>query len=412
MCLAGLAIDYPNPIFPLLATLLLIANLLATMASRLKRCSWLRWIVLGMTILMAQVWSVKLGIYLTRHAAPTANHALPWFLPMITLLGAVLLAIALVGILTGGKNVSRFDLATPTINAAWVFAAVYYLLSLENGSMQGFGVTATAAAAGHFGIAAWLGNARREGAPGTNAFTMAGALLLTLSLPLAFNSHFGTLPLLALTAFGLAFQAQSWNSGGVRGTSYLLQFTAALALFLDMIGGGAEHLTWGGMTVALLMASTSLWHFRWCRQNVPPTPSRYFARDEQDRTAALLLLAALLNAFMAGRVVLYRVFWQGAESAFSFACGQSVLINLGAALLLLLALRLRNKELRNVAVLVTLTGGAKVFFSDLLVTEGFPLVISVLSFGLLITLVSVILSRWPKGIEPGRECKVAVGGQL
>jgi hypothetical protein len=410
MCLAGLAIDYPNPIFPLLAILLLIANLLATLATRLKRSSWLRWMVLGMTILMAQVWSVKLAVYLTRHTDPTANHALPWFLPMITLLGAVLLAIAFLGILTSGKHkVSRFDLALPTINAAWVFAAAYYLLAAEKGGLQGFGVTAAAAAAAHFGIAAWLGNARREGAPGTNAFTMAGALLLTLSLPLAFNSHLGTLPLLAVTAVGLAYQAQHWSSGGVRGTSYLLQVTAALALALDMTGGGAEHLTGGGLVVAALMATAALWHFRWCRQNPPPAASLLFSRDEQDRSAVLLLLAALLNTFMAGRVVLYQLLWQGAEGAYAFACGQSVLINIGAALLLLLALRLRNKELRNVAVLVSLVGGAKVFFSDLLATQGFPLVVSVLSFGLLITLVSIILSRWPRGYTASSVQESAVG---
>lgn len=397
MCLAGLAIDYPNPIFPLLAILLLIANMLATLATRLKRCSWLRWMVLAMTILMAQVWSVKLGIYLTNHTAPTVNHAHPWFLPMITLLGAVLLAISLLGILTSGeKRISLFDLALPTINAAWVFAAVYYLLSAEQGGLQGFGVTATAAAAAHFGLAAWLGSARREGAPGTNAMTMAGALLLTLSLPLAFNSHLGTLPLLAVTAAGLALQAQAWQSGGVRATSYLLQLTAALALAMEMASGGAKLLTWGGMMAAILMATAALWHFRWCRRHAPPANSKLFSHDRRDRSAVLLFFAALLNGFLAVRVLLYQWFGQGLEGVHAFACAQSVLINSGAALLLLLALRLRNRELRNVAVLITLLGGAKVFLVDLLSAEGFPLVVSVLSFGLLITLMPIVLSRWPR----------------
>jgi hypothetical protein len=401
MCLAGLAIDYPNPIFPLLAFLLLIANLQATLATRLKRCSWLRWMVLGMTILMAQVWAVKLGIYLTRHTAPTANHALPWFLPMITLLGAVLLGIALLGILRSGNNrVSRFDLILPTINVAWVFAAIYYLLSAEKGGMQGFGVTATAAAAVHFGLAAWLGNARREGAPGTNALTFAGALLLALSLPLSFNSQIGTLPLLAAAAAGLALQAQAWQSGGVRATSYLLQLSAAIILASVMVGSGARFLNIGGMIIATLMATVALWHFRWCRRNSPPTASQLFAYDLQDRSASLLLFAALINSFLVGRVLLYLWLGDGATGGTSFACAQSVLINSGAAILLLLALRLRNRELRNVAVLVSLLGGAKVFFVDLLSATGYPLIVSVLSFGLLITLLPIILSRWPRNPDP------------
>jgi hypothetical protein len=401
MCLAGLAIEYPNPIFPLLAILLLLANVLATLATRLRRCSWLRWMVLGMTILVAQVWSYKLAILLSRHAQPTAAQALPWFIPLVTLLGGALLAIALLGILTSGeRKVSRFDLALPTINVAWIFATTHHLLSVQSSNLQGFGVTMTALAAAHFGLAAWLGNARREGAPGTNAFSMAGALLLTLSLPLAFNNSLATLPLLAATAFGLALLAQSWSSGGVRGTSYLLQLAAAVLLMLIMLGEDARPLGWGGMMVAALLAMAAFWHFRWCRLNAPPAGSQLFARDREDRSAVLLLLAALLSTFMAGRVILYQWLGQGAETAHAFSCAQSVLINSGAALLLIMAIRLKNRELRNVAMLITMLGGFKVFLYDLLSTQGFPLVVSVLSFGLLITLVPVILSRWPKETAP------------
>ncbi|HEX2694912.1 MAG TPA: hypothetical protein VHP61_04110, partial [Acidobacteriota bacterium] len=49
MCLAGAAIDYPDPFFPYLFMILLTANLLGYYAGTLKRCGWLRWTVLLVT---------------------------------------------------------------------------------------------------------------------------------------------------------------------------------------------------------------------------------------------------------------------------------------------------------------------------------------------------------------------------
>jgi len=42
MCLAGAAIDYPDPFFPYLFMVLLTANLLGYYAGTLRRCGWLR----------------------------------------------------------------------------------------------------------------------------------------------------------------------------------------------------------------------------------------------------------------------------------------------------------------------------------------------------------------------------------
>ena len=50
MCMAGAAIDYPKPFFPYLAMILWTANLLGFFATSLKRCSWLRWIVLAVSM--------------------------------------------------------------------------------------------------------------------------------------------------------------------------------------------------------------------------------------------------------------------------------------------------------------------------------------------------------------------------
>ena len=62
MCFAGAAIDYPHPFFPYLSLVLLTANVLGYFAAQLKRCSWLRWSVLAVTMVMLQLWGVRLGI--------------------------------------------------------------------------------------------------------------------------------------------------------------------------------------------------------------------------------------------------------------------------------------------------------------------------------------------------------------
>ena len=56
----------------------------------------------------------------------------------------------------------------------------------------------------------------------------------------------------------------------------------------------------------------------------------------------------------------------------SFRCAQSILINCAAAGLMLFAVRRRNREIRNVAVLVTMIGAIKVFLYDMLQTHGVP----------------------------------------
>ena len=80
-----------------------------------------------------------------------------------------------------------------------------------------------------------------------------------------------------------------------------------------------------------------------------------------------------------------------------------MLINTAAAILMLIALSRRDREVRNVAILVTVIGGLKVFLSDLLGRHGIPLTASVLTFGVAAAVESVALGRWAREseAEPG-----------
>ncbi|MBE0597658.1 MAG: hypothetical protein IH614_10335 [Desulfuromonadales bacterium] len=81
-----------------------------------------------------------------------------------------------------------------------------------------------------------------------------------------------------------------------------------------------------------------------------------------------------------------------------------MVIIVGAAGLMMLAFfRGRNRELRNVAVMVTMVAAGKVFLFDLFQIQGVPLVTSVFLFGVAISLISVALTRWSKGGRGGEE---------
>ncbi len=84
-------------------------------------------------------------------------------------------------------------------------------------------------------------------------------------------------------------------------------------------------------------------------------------------------------------------------------CSQSVIINLSAIVLIFFAQAYYNREVRNVAILVTVIGAINVFLYDLFRAHGMPLVISVLSFGLATAVESVILGRWQRLSAPAQD---------
>jgi uncharacterized membrane protein len=139
-------------------------------------------------------------------------------------------------------------------------------------------------------------------------------------------------------------------------------------------------------------------HYRWCRSQNPPEQSAVFQKiDRGDFSAVAILLAALLNAFFMLRLIVNRVLaalLSPAELSNALPCSQSIIINLSAIALMFFAQAQRTREVRNVAILVTVIGAVNVFLYDLIRAHGMPLVLSVLSFGLATAVESVILGRW------------------
>jgi hypothetical protein len=186
-----------------------------------------------------------------------------------------------------------------------------------------------------------------------------------------------------------------WRSGGVRLTSYLLQFYAGLFAVVSGLYAAADTSALAHGAAAGVLACVAFLHYRWCRSHRPPEPSAFFSRfDKTDDAAIGLLLVSLVGAFLVLRVAVHGLLEGFPGQSNAFQCAQTVIVNLGALALVLVAFATRNREVRGVAILVIVLGALKVFLYDLWGTHGVPLVLSVFSFGLAAALGAVVLGRW------------------
>lgn len=395
MCLAGTAIDYPNPFFPYLFMILLTANFLGYYAGSLKRCGWLRWTVLFVTLVMFYLWGLRLEAVAARKITAAPTLAPGWFVPVLATVSIAFLAIALLGIVRSREQVSVFDFCLPTINAVGSYLAARVVVNEADGSALALSLVAILFAFLHFGVSFWLARRKIEGVPGTNSFVVAGSVLLVLALPAALGNMLAA-PVLGVVALGVAVFSDRWGSGAIRATSYLLQAYAVVSLVPYFLADGLAAAPLAGAVSAAALAAAALGHYRWCRRNAPPARSPLFGNyDKQDASGVVTLLVALTGSFFFLRGIAFHILAGGSGGPDAFPCSQSIIINLAALGLGLYAFRAHNREIRNVAILV-IAAGALTSTADLLGTKGVPLVLSVLSFGLAAATQSITLSRWQK----------------
>lgn len=396
MSFGAFAINYPSPVFPLLTIIMILANAFAAYATGLLRASWLRWLLLLLTLFMVQLWALKLGALLSRQEALDASLA--GFFPASWGLAFAFAGIALAGVLgTIQEKVSKFDVVLPVVNVLGVFGAASYALAYKLVAPWAFGLPAVAVGVAHLAIAWWLLRRGGELAPGTTSFALAGGLLIALALPSAVGHPLIASTIIALVAVGLALISLRIGAGGIRLVSYLLQFYASVSLVALVYTTETTVPSLLDASASGLLALTGAYHYVWSRRH-PPCPGGPLTDsfNRGDRWAALLLISALLSGFFTLRVGLYQLLQTLQQATLpAFSSGQSLLINLAAIALLLIGLQQHSKELRNVGVLVTLAAIGKVVL-DLFSFKGLPLLISVFSFGVVAAVASLVLSRWGK----------------
>ncbi|TLM67660.1 MAG: hypothetical protein FDZ69_03975 [Deltaproteobacteria bacterium] len=401
MSFGAFAINYPSPVFPLLTVIMILANAFAAYASGLLRASWLRWLLFALTLFMVQIWVLKLGIYLARISAEALDFSMQGFLPALWGLALAFAAIALAGVLGRiQEKVSKFDILLPVLNVLWVVAAASHVLGHNLVEPWVFGLPAVLLGGGHLGVAWWLTRRGGAAAHGTTSFALAGGLLIALALPYAVGHALPASTATAALAVGLALAAHRTGAGGVRVVSYLLQFYASCALVVLLRTTETTAPSLGGALASGLLAVIGAYHYAWAR-NHPPAPGGPLTDrfNRGDRWAALLLIAALLSGFFTLRMGLYQGLHElQMATPRAFAAGQSLLINLAAAVLLVVGLRQRSKELRNVGVLITLVAAGKVLV-DVFSFKGVPLLVSIFSFGVVAAIASYVLGRWGRVAE-------------
>ena len=402
MSFGGFAIDYPNPVFPYLVVLLVTANLLTVFATSLMRASWIRWLLLVLTIFMFQIWALKLTIYLGKIAQEDLEFAISGFFPSIIVIGTMYLGIAYFGVI--GKiqeRVSKFDVVLPAINVIWIFVLARYTLAHGLGDAVTFGIVASLIAGGHLALAWVLGRKEGTAKQGAAPIGFGGCLLLALTLPMGIGNPLVSATILSVIAFGGAWLAQQWSSGGVRYISYLMQIYAAGVLILALRTTEMSRPSLLGATASALMGGFALWHDYWCRENPPQPEMKVFKSfDRKDKGAAVVLIAALLSGFFTLRVGIFQgLALVGFRSSDAFSSGQSVLIILASALMTYLSVRKMNRELRTVGILLMLAGACKVFLSDIVSIKGMPLMVSLFAFGSIAVFNQVLNRRWSKKKE-------------
>lgn len=399
MSFGAFAINFPSPVFPLLTIILILANGFAAFATHLLRASWLRWLLLCLTLFMIQVWVLKLGIYLSKVKATELEPSMQWFLPSIAALAFAFVIIALLGVLGRlQEKVSKFDVILPVVNVVWVFAAARTALSHGLADPALFAVPAVLAGAAHLGISWWLTRRGTATAYGTSSFALAGGLLLAFCLPLAMGHALLASTVIAILALFLGLIAQRMGHGGVRLVSYLLQFYACASLVVLLQASERTEPSLVGAAASALLAAIAAYHYYWARRTPPPPAGPLTDRfNSDDRCAALLLVSALASSFFTLRTGLYQGLYAiQMATPQAFACAQSLLIDGAAIALLLLGLRQDDKELRNVGILIALIATARVFL-DLLALKGLPLLLSLFAFGSLAAVASLVLGRWGQG---------------
>ena len=395
--LVGMTIDFPYPLYPMLALLLFGGCIAAYIAWRARLCQSLRWTTLGLAFVFWLFWAFKLNVPAACDE-PTADLLhLTWFFPFLFLFWAFYTGTNIYRMITDRDDLGFFESLQPSVVGVGAFLAAWSVTIPWYRNTLWLGIIGVLAGLAHLGAGSWLAARNKEGAIGSTTYTFAAVMLLSLGVASIFSNLLWSVPVLSVSAYVMVRMANRWQSGGMRCTSYLFQFGAGLiAVGTGVVAADISSPLVGSLVLGTLMAMSFL-HYRWCRSHAPPIMhSAFFSwLDKKDFSAVILLLTALVSGFFLLRLGLYQVL-AGTTSDFEymFRGGQTVFINIGAVFLLLIASSRKNNEILTVAIVVGILGMLKSFIFDLFGIKGMPLVFSVFSSGVVAAVGSVVSSRW------------------
>jgi hypothetical protein len=409
--LVGMAIDFPYPLYPMLALLLLGGCIAAYIAWRERLCPTLRWTTLGLAIVFWVFWAFKLNVPAACDESTADLLHLIWFLPFLFLFWVFYTVSNIYRMATDREDLGFFDSLLPSMAGVGAFLAAWAVIVTWYRNTLWLGIIGVLAGLVYLGVGSWMAKRNKEGAIGSTTYTFAAVLLLSLGVASIFSNLLWSVPVLSVSAYIMARLANRWQSGGIRCTSYLFQLAAALvAIGTGVVAADISSPLVGSFVLGTLMTMSFL-QYRWCRSHAPPSMhSAFFSwLDKKDFTAVILLLTGLVSGFFLVRLGLYQVLARTiSDFEYMFRGGQTVFINLGAVFLLLVASSRKNNEILTVAIVVGILGMLKSFIFDLFGIKGMPLVFSVFSSGIVATVGSVVSTRWQGKKEKAKPESIAV----
>jgi len=402
-------LDFPNISFPAAALIIILALAAAVRAAEDGLGKGLRWLLLLAVFFLFSIWGYKLVHALKQLAGNEPLPALPpeifaaWFAPLLLLFLVFLFAWPVRRLLRG-LDFDLFFHLLPMAGAGLLLIGGRVLLDGWLNEPFFTGLLALAAA---LAILVLIGFRLRKRQPdkasGVASFGSSAALLLFAALPLLTGNFASAQIIQPLLFIALLVFAQKVGSGNLRLLAAFLALTVMASGLLAGVYAGQQASGPASWLAAASAGAAGLYAYFWCRRNPAPENGFFLAADPGDYTALVYLLHGLLGLYFLASLGLNALLAGLTAEPASLACARSILINIGAAMLIAWGAMLRRtKEIAATGIVIALIGGGKVFFSDLLNAQGLPLALSVSSFGALAALCSVVLSNW-QGISSDKQ---------
>jgi len=402
VCVCGIILDFPDPFFPPLAALLLLSNMCAFLAMRFRKSSGLSWFTFAVSAFFWLWWSTKVQTTLLYNETPSEALGVHFFLLFLLLFfsGYVLSSVLL--LIQGQIATGLYGFVLPTANALGAYYAALTMVEAAGASVKRLALVFVVLAVGLIAFAVWLGRSEKEKLHGSVTFLSAGSILLLISLLKATGSINTFLLIWCFVALLLAVMGSRWRRIEEQVIGNLSQSIACLIALGSGLFASISDNSAGRLSVVSACGFVSLFHYyfvtttAWRSCEIHSEAGNLFLRSN-----VLVLLTTLVYAFGGARMVLHTLL-AGSDEDFAnlYQCGLSILVNCGALLLLMLSLVKRNRELLSVSYLIAGVGALKVFGYDLFNTHDGPLVLSVLSSGIVATVSSFVWNRWQQEVTP------------
>ncbi|HNR29765.1 MAG TPA: hypothetical protein PKI11_02650 [Candidatus Hydrogenedentes bacterium] len=394
MTMVALAMDFPNPAFLPLAAFIAFVNGIAFVLARDRRTRSLCWSTFVITLFFWFFWAMKLRGLLPRQDAPPPELAALWFTPILIAFAVGHLVAVVAAVVHPAWPLGAYETALPILNAAYVYLIARLAVSPLGISAAGLGAACLLAAAIQLLMATSLAAAGEKGRRAASSMSTAVFLLLAVSLhPITGNSLW-SLILWSLAAIAFAITLAKRLDPLVQGVACLFQaYLCAMSLHFGALSVGGAAPAMQILTLTALCALCTV-HYAALRAGAAKNGNRT-GRPVVHEVVVVVLVAAIVFGFGALRIALHMILPRLVADVYApFQCGQSIIINFGALAIALIGLHRRSSELITVAALLAAAGAVKVFAFDLLNTQGLPLVLSVLVFGITTILGSFIWNRW------------------